>query len=95
MDKSMSSFRPQTSKTGNLPHLSFILRKPKPLGTKFKRREFKNMVCGATRMMLALEIQEGKFPMREKEHCQWLGATTACTTWLMEMVAGCPSHTKG
>jgi hypothetical protein len=84
MDESMSSFRPQTSKTGNLPHLSFILRKPKPLGT-----EFKNMVCGATRMMLALEIQEGKFPMREKEHCQRLGATAACTTRLMEMVAGC------
>jgi hypothetical protein len=84
MDESMSSFRPQTSKTGNLPHISYIMRKPKPLGT-----EFKNMVCGATRMMLALEIQEGKFPMREKEHCSRLGATAACTTRQMEMVAGC------
>jgi len=88
MDESMSSFRPQTSKTGNLPHLSFILRKPKPLGT-----EFKNMVCGATRIMLALEIQEGKLPMRKKEHCARLGATAACTTRLMEMVAGCGQST--
>ena len=39
--------------------------------------------------MLALEIQEGKFPMREKEHCARLGATAACTTCLMELVAGC------
>jgi hypothetical protein len=84
MDESMSSFRPQTSKTGNLPNLSYILRKPKPLGT-----EFKNIVCGTTRIMLALEIQEGKFPMREKQHCARLGATAACTTRLMELVAGC------
>jgi hypothetical protein len=84
MDESMSSFRPQTSKTGNLPNLSYILRKPKPLGT-----EFKNIVCGTTRIMLALEIQEGKFPMREKQHCTRLGATAACTTRLMELVAGC------
>jgi hypothetical protein len=85
MDESMSSFRPKTSKTGNLPNLSFIKRKPKPLGT-----EFKNMVCGATRIMLiALEIQEGKFPMREKAHRDQLGVTAACTTRLMEMVAAC------
>jgi hypothetical protein len=84
MDESMSSFRPKTSKTGNLPNISYVKRKPKPLGT-----EFKNMVCGATRIMLALEIQEGKFPMREKPHCDRLGATAACTTRLMELVAGC------
>ena len=35
-DESMSSFRPRTTKTGGLPFLSFILRKPKPLGTEFK-----------------------------------------------------------
>jgi hypothetical protein len=29
MGKSMSSFRPQTSKTGNLPHLAFILSENK------------------------------------------------------------------
>ena len=36
MDETMSSFCPQTRKTGNLPQLSYILRKPEPLGTKLK-----------------------------------------------------------
>ena len=36
MDETMSAFCPQTRKTGNLPHLSYILRKPEPLGTEFK-----------------------------------------------------------
>jgi hypothetical protein len=36
LDESMSAWRPKTTKTGGLPHLSFILRKPEPLGTEFK-----------------------------------------------------------
>jgi hypothetical protein len=36
LDESMSAFKPRTSKAGVLPHLSFILRKPEPLGTEFK-----------------------------------------------------------
>ena len=36
LDETMSAFRPQTRKFGNLPHLSYILRKPEPLGTEFK-----------------------------------------------------------
>ena len=32
----MSAFAPQVNKTGNLPHLSYILRKPEPLGSEFK-----------------------------------------------------------
>ena len=36
LDESMSAFRPRTTKTGNLTYLSFILRKPEPLGTEFK-----------------------------------------------------------
>ena len=36
MDESMSSWSPTTTKTGGLPFLSFILRKPTPLGTEFK-----------------------------------------------------------
>jgi hypothetical protein len=43
LDESMSAWCPQTSKTGGLPHLSFILRKPEPLGT-----EFKTIACTAT-----------------------------------------------
>ena len=36
MDESMSAFQPQTTKTGNLHHLSYVLRKPEPLGTEIK-----------------------------------------------------------
>jgi hypothetical protein len=36
LDESMSAWCPQSTKTGGLPHLSFILRKPEPLGTEFK-----------------------------------------------------------
>ena len=36
LDETMSAFCPQTTKTGNLPHLSYIMRKPEPLGTEFK-----------------------------------------------------------
>jgi hypothetical protein len=43
LDESMSAFKPRTSKTGGLPHLSFILRKPEPLGT-----EFKTIACAVT-----------------------------------------------
>lgn len=42
-DESMSSWRARTSKLGGLPFLSFILRKPKPLGT-----EFKDTACSET-----------------------------------------------
>jgi hypothetical protein len=35
-DESMSSWKTRTTKLGGLPFLSFILRKPKPLGTEFK-----------------------------------------------------------
>jgi hypothetical protein len=36
LDESMSAYRPCTSNTGGLPNISFILRKPEPLGTEFK-----------------------------------------------------------
>ena len=36
LDESMSAYRPQTRKTGNLPNIRYILRKPEPLGTEFK-----------------------------------------------------------
>ena len=35
-DESMSAFRPRTTPTLLLPNISFILRKPEPLGTEFK-----------------------------------------------------------
>jgi len=66
-----ASFR--TTKTGGLPNLSFVARKPEPLGT-----EFKNIVDGMTGAMLWLEIQEGKERMRQREYTQDLGGTAAC-----------------
>ena len=38
LDEAMSAFQPRTTKTSTLPHLSYIKRKPKPLGTEFKVR---------------------------------------------------------
>ena len=54
-DESMSAFRPQTSPTGNLPHISYVERKPEPLGT-----EFKTCCCFKTGIMLSLEIVRGR-----------------------------------
>jgi hypothetical protein len=36
LDESMSPFQPRTTKTSKLPNLSFIFRKPKPLGVENK-----------------------------------------------------------
>jgi hypothetical protein len=36
LDESMSAYRPRTTQSGGLPHLSFTGRKPEPLGTEFK-----------------------------------------------------------
>ena len=52
----------RTTATGGLPNISFIKRKPEPLGT-----EFKNIVDGLTVQILWLEIQEGKDRMKTKE----------------------------
>lgn len=38
LDETMSSWSPTTTKFGGLPFLSFILRKPTPLGTEFKTK---------------------------------------------------------
>ena len=35
-DDSMSAIRFRTTAKGNLPHLSYIFRKPEPLSTEFK-----------------------------------------------------------
>lgn len=73
LDESMSSWAPQTSATGGLPNISFIKRKPKPLGT-----EFKNACDGLHGVMLLLEVQEGKDPQRAKKFVQALGGNAAC-----------------
>jgi hypothetical protein len=47
LDESMSAWRPRKDKTEGLPNISFILRKPEPLGT-----EFKSMACSLTGICL-------------------------------------------
>lgn len=75
LDELMSTFKPRTTKTGGLPNILFILRKPEPLGT-----EFKCVTCASTGIMLYLEVQRGKVGMPLfSEHFRELGACTSCT----------------
>ena len=73
LDESMSAYRPRTTKLGGLPNISYILRKPEPLGT-----EFKTSVCPRLNIMTYMEICEGKYHMRTKPFQKELGGTTAC-----------------
>jgi hypothetical protein len=55
LDESMSTWKPRTSKRGGLPRISFIFRKPKPLGT-----EFKDIACAVTgKSLLSKRHHEG------------------------------------
>jgi Transposase IS4 len=73
MDESMSAYHPQTTKTGNLDHLSIVARKPENLGTQFKVID-----DSATTMCLYLEIQQGKKGMSDAAFTDELQATSAC-----------------
>ena len=75
VDESMSAFRGE-----GMPHLSFIIRKPEPLGC-----ELKTIADGVSGVMLRLELQEGKIPMSKKAGRRLLGATTSCTMRLVEL----------
>lgn len=72
-DETMIAWEPRTTKTGGLPNISFIKRKPSPLGT-----ELKSVADGRHGVMLFLEIQEGKTAMRTKSYVKALGANAAC-----------------
>ena len=94
-DETMSAFRPRTTKLGGLPNISFVLRKPEPLGSEFKDTGCKKIGC-----MKHLELQMGKLIMREKDFCKEIGATAACTLRMalagnQEQEAGMRSGIKG
>ena len=78
-DQSMSPYTPQSTKTGNLPHLSCILRKPEPL-----RSEFKVVADSATGMLLYLELQHGKKEMEKANYADTKKAAAACCIRLAE-----------
>jgi Transposase IS4 len=78
----MSAWKPQKDKTGGLPNISYIKRKPRPLGT-----EFKSVVDSATKCMIHLELQRGAEGMAHSKYQSEIGATAACTLRLSETVA--------
>ena len=80
LDEIMSAFKPQITKRGDLPHLTFIKRKPEPLGT-----EMKAAADTATRITLYLEIQKGKEVMENEEFTDICSkVTSACTKRLVK-----------
>jgi hypothetical protein len=79
MDELMSAYCPQTLAQGDLPHLSFIQRKPEPLGS-----EFKVTTSSKPRLSKFLELQKGKAAMKLAEFCDVLKSTTACTKRLVK-----------
>ena len=74
LDESMSSWRPRTTATGGLPNISFIMRKPEPLGT-----ELKTVCCAKTGVMTYMEIMRGAKGMKDMPLQKELGGTAACT----------------
>ena len=59
-DESMSAIRFRTTPKGDLPHYSYIFRKPEPLWTGMK-----NVACSRLGEMLHLAIQKGKEAMKK------------------------------
>lgn len=84
LDELMSPFQPRTTKTSLLPVLSWIFRKPKPLGT-----EYKNAADTLTQVTLFLEIQRGKQAMKQLPFFGEVGSTAACTLRLIVGATHC------
>ena len=60
--ESMSAIRFRTTAKGNQPHLSYIIRKPVPLGT-----ELNKVACFVTVEFLLVEVQSGKEGMNHSK----------------------------
>jgi hypothetical protein len=68
---------------GGIRHLSFVERKPFPLGTEAK------VVCdGSMGMCVFIELQKGKTTMARQKWCRDYKATTACTVRLLDKMNG-------
>ena len=72
----MVAYQPRKTKTGGLPNLTSLQRKPESLGT-----EYKCVACSRTNVTLHLEIQRG---MQGTKYHRQLGATGACTVCMSE-----------
>ena len=73
VDESMIQWQGKSG-PGGMPHLSYVKRKPQPLGL-----ELKTLCDASTGMMMVIEIQEGKIRMARARFCREFPATTACT----------------
>ena len=82
-DESMSAIRFWTTEKGNLPHLSYIFRKPEPLGT-----DFNTVACSVTGALLCIEFHRGKEGMNHRKYQQELGANASCTKRMAEATKG-------
>ena len=88
-DECMSAIRPRTTATSTLPNLSFINRKPEPLGSEFKA------TCGTkVGNILKLEVQRGKVGMVNAKYNKKYGATTGCTLRLTEATQYCGTRSN-
>ncbi|EJK44661.1 hypothetical protein THAOC_36784, partial [Thalassiosira oceanica] len=63
MDELMSAYKPRTTQAGGFPNISFVARKPEPLGV-----ELKALIDAVTTIMLYLEIQRGKEAMNTPKY---------------------------
>ena len=88
-DESMREIRFRTTAKGNLPHLSYVLRKPETLGNKFKI-----VSCSVTGALLFIEVQRGKEGMKDSRYQQEFGATAACMKRMMEETKGIGQRSK-
>ena len=77
-DESMFAWKGKSG-VGGVPALSFVERKPEPLGL-----ELKCVADGESGVMLHLEMQEGALRMARKGYVREHQATTACTLRLVE-----------
>jgi hypothetical protein len=82
LDESMCAYQAHFDKLGGLPNVSFIKRKPKPLGTEFKT------ICDTeTGVMKLMEIHEVKYAMRVNSNSLEYGATSVCSIRLADACA--------
>ena len=65
----MSAFRPRTTARGGLPNISFVKRKPKPMGT-----ELRCAADGRHGPYVVPQIQEGKHSTRRAPFRNEMGA---------------------
>ena len=81
--ESMSVIMFWTTEKGDLPNLSYIFRKPDPLGKYFNK-----VACYVTGALLFIEFQRGKEGMNHSNYQTDLGVTAERTKRILEATKG-------